>query len=330
MKLLVVFLLSYICFTLAKTPLRTVYTPENYLAWNNWKKTHNKVYSSSGEESARFVNFLESLERVEKRNQKAENPVFGLTKFSDLTPEEFKSNYLGYIPRLSNEPRPILHVPEGVAPNTFDWRTKNKVTPVKDQGQCGSCWAFSVAENVESMWMIAKGIDAASMSPLSPQEIVDCDTSDSGCNGGDPPTAYEYIKSAGGLETESDYPYTATDGDCSFDSSKVFSTISGWGYATQNQDENEMQSQLATKGPLSICVDAESWNDYNGGILMANDCGTSLDHCVLAVGYDTSASTPYWLVRNSWGESWGESGYIRLQFGQDTCGLATEATSAKI
>jgi len=247
-----------------------------------------------------------------------------------LTPEEFKVTYLGYVPRDSNLPRPVLPLPDVAAPTTFDWRTKNKVTDVKDQGQCGSCWAFSVTENVESMWMIAKGIDAGSMSPLSPQEIVDCDTSDSGCNGGDPPTAYQYIQSAGGLETDSDYPYTAADGNCNFDSSKVYATISGWGYATQNQDETEMQSQLASNGPLSICVDAESWNDYSGGVMMASDCGTSLDHCVLAVGYDTSSDSPYWLVRNSWGGSWGESGYIRLQFGQDTCGLATEATSAKI
>jgi len=178
--------------------------------------------------------------------------------------------------------------------------------------------------------MIAKDLTPNSMSALSPQEIVDCDDSDSGCNGGDPPTAYEYIISAGGLETEKDYPYTATDGSCSFDSSKVYATISGWGYATKTDDESEMQTHLVNNGPLSICVDAESWNDYNGGILMASDCGTSLDHCVDAIGYDTTSNSPYWIVRNSWGTGWGENGYIRLQYGQDTCGMATEATSAKI
>jgi len=331
MKVLVALLLSYFCLTLAtESKPELSQFQENVAVWNDWKIKHNKVYASEGEELTRFAIFLESIKRVEKKNLNAQNPVFGLTKFSDMTPEEFKSTYLGYAPRASDEPRPLLPLPQGTAPDTFDWRTQGKVTAVKDQGQCGSCWAFSVTENVESMWMIAKGISAADMAPLSPQEIVDCDNSDSGCNGGDPPTAYKYIQSAGGLETEKDYPYTATDGNCNFDSSKVYSTIGGWGYATQSDDENQMKTQLVTNGPLSICVDAETWSDYTGGILMASDCGTSLDHCVLAVGYDTSSASPFWQVRNSWGTTWGESGYIRLQFGQDTCGLATEATSACI
>jgi len=320
-----VFLLACVLFVNARHP--HLHSAQHYDTWNNWKQTHNKVYSSAGEESARFAIFLESMKRVEQRNQKAANPVFGLTKFSDLTQAEFETTFLGYVPSNTNQPRTLL--PKGPqAPTSFDWRTKGKVTDVKDQGQCGSCWAFSVTENVESMWMIAKDITSSSMSPLAPQEIVDCDNSDSGCNGGDPPTAYQYIQSAGGMETEADYPYTAQDGNCNFDASKVYATISGWGYATQNNDEDEMANALVNNGPLSICVDAETWNDYNGGILMASDCGTSLDHCVLAVGYDTGKG--FWQVRNSWGSSWGESGYIRLQYGQDTCGMATEATSATI
>jgi len=159
---------------------------------------------------------------------------------------------------------------------------------------------------------------------------VDCDTVDQGCNGGDPPSAYKFVISEGGMEDESDYPYTATDGDCAFDASDVAVTISNWQYGTTNSDEQTMQNNLASWGPLSICVDAEPWQDYTGGVLMGSDCDTQLDHCVQLVGYDMTQSTPFWIVRNSWGMDWGENGYIRLEYGQDTCGLADEVTSAII
>uniref|UniRef100_A0A6B2LNZ1 Peptidase C1A papain C-terminal domain-containing protein n=1 Tax=Arcella intermedia TaxID=1963864 RepID=A0A6B2LNZ1_9EUKA len=136
--------------------------------------------------------------------------------------------------------------------------------------------------------------------------------------------------SAGGLETDADYPYTAQGGTCAFDKSKVKVTIKNWRYATQNKSESEMMQATVNWGPLSICVDASSWQLYDGGIFMASDCTTNLDHCVQIVGYDTTAATPFWVVRNSWSDSWGENGFIRLQFGQDTCGLADEATSACI
>jgi len=204
------------------------------------------------------------------------------------------------------------------------------VTPVKNQEQCGSCWAFSVTENIESMYCMKNNMDCTNLPPLSVQEIVDCDTTDSGCEGGDPPTAYQFIMSEGGLENDSDYPYTAQDGNCAFQANLVKVTISNWKYGTQNSDETVMQTNLVSVGPLSICVDAEPWQDYTSGILMASDCSTSLDHCVQLVGYDMTVSTPYWLVRNSWGADWGENGYIRLQYGQDTCGCADEATYAII
>jgi len=215
-------------------------------------------------------------------------------------------------------------------PQTLDWRTQNMVTPVKDQGQCGSCWAFSVTENIESMYCMKNQIDCTTFAPLAPQEIVDCDTTDQGCNGGDPPTAYAFVMQEGGMEDESDYPYTAQDGTCNFQSNLVKVTISNWQYATSNSDESTMQNNLVSWGPLSICVDAEPWQDYTGGVLMASDCSNSLDHCVQLVGYDMTQSTPFWIVRNSWGTDWGENGYIRLQYGQDTCGCADEATSAII
>jgi C1A family cysteine protease len=292
-----------------------------------WKLKYSKAYVTDTEEAYRFKAFQQTLIRIERNNAKG-NAVFGLTKFSDLTPIEFKQ-LLGYVPRNQTTNAEVFDRSGVAAPTSFDW-SKTGVTPVKDQGQCGSCWAFSIVENIESVWLINKKISPSNMPALSPQEVVDCDTSDAGCNGGDPPTAYAYVISAGGLESNSDYPYTAEDGQCSFDASKVKVTISGWKYATQSTDESAMQDALVNWGPLSICVDAEPWQDYTGGILLASQCDTSLDHCVQAVGYDLTKSTPYWLVRNSWGTDWGEAGYIRLQYGQDTCGLADEATSSYV
>jgi len=216
-------------------------------------------------------------------------------------------------------------------PSTLDWRVKGAVTPVKNQEQCGSCWAFSVAENVESQWILA-GHGNNKTVDLAPQQIVDCDQSDAGCNGGDPPTAYEYLMSTGGLESESAYPYTAEDGTCRFNKAAVSAKISNWKYATSGDDETTLQNNLASWGPLSVCVDAASWQDYAGGIMGGWQCAwiNILDHCVELVGYDTTASTPYWIVRNSWGTDWGENGYIRLEMWDDTCGIAMEATSAVI
>jgi len=204
------------------------------------------------------------------------------------------------------------------------------VTPVKDQGQCGSCWAFSVTENIESMYCIKNQMDCTSFPPLSPQEIVDCDTSDDGCNGGDPPTAYQFIIQEGGLEDDSDYPYTAQDGTCNFQQNLVKVKITSYQSACQPGDEMTMMTNLVNWGPLSICVYAEPWQDYQGGVLMASDCQGQTDHCVQAVGYDLTQSTPFWIVRNSWGADWGENGYIRLQYGKDTCNCSDEANCAVI
>jgi len=302
---------------------------EDDVLFNAWKAQYNKVYPSEEEEAERFDIFKQTLDRVRARNARNGSATFGLTKYSDLTVEEFKSFYLGYI-RPERSDVGVLTPKEIEVPQTFDWRTQNKVTPVKDQEQCGSCWAFSVTENIESMYCVKNNIDCTTFPPLAPQEIVDCDTTDQGCNGGDPPTAYQFVMSEGGMEDESDYPYTGQDGTCNFQQNLVKVTITNWQYATQNSDETTMQNNLVAWGPLSICVDAEPWQDYTGGVLMASDCSNQLDHCVQLVGYDMTQSTPFWIVRNSWGADWGENGYIRLQYGQDTCGCADEATSAII
>jgi len=310
--------------------LTLVFAFDDSTLFTAWKAQYNKQYSTAEEESLRFETFKLSIDRVLARNTKSESATFGLTKYADMTPEEFKSTLLGYVRPAERSDVGVLPTTDIDVPQTLDWRNQNMVTPVKNQEQCGSCWAFSVTENIESMYCMKNQIDCTTFAPLSPQEIVDCDTTDAGCDGGDPPTAYQFVMSEGGLEDDSDYPYTGQDGTCNFQANLVKVTISNWQYATTNSDEQTMQNNLVSWGPLSICVDAEPWQDYTGGVLMASDCSNQLDHCVQLVGYDMTQSTPFWIVRNSWGTDWGENGYIRLQYGQDTCGCADEATSAII
>jgi len=178
--------------------------------------------------------------------------------------------------------------------------------------------------------MLKKNISVANFQPLAPQQIVDCDTTDQGCNGGFPASAYQYIESAGGLETETAYPYQGVDGTCRFDKTKVESTIANFKYATTKGDENTLKQNLVSASPLSICVDAANWQDYSSGVMSAWDCCwfCQLDHCVQLVGYDSSASTPFYIVRNSWNTNWGEQGFIRLAMGSNACGLTDYATTS--
>jgi len=298
-----------------------------------FKTRFNKQYPDQYEEAARFAVFCASLERVNKKNKLQNTNVWGVTKFSDITPEEFRKTHLGCRSQNQIQNKTLTStttrtVGPQVSPASFDWRTssQNILTPVYNQEQCGSCWAFSATESIESQWALA-GNQLAS---LSVQQIVDCDTTSDGCEGGWTQNAYNSVIQEGGQDSWQSYPYTAQDGTCQFDSSNVAAKISSYENVYPN-NEPQMASWLAQYGPVSICVDASSWNDYGGGVMSASQCGNSIDHCVLAVGYDTTANPPYWIVRNSWGTDWGvQSGFIYLQFGQNTCDLAYEPTSAQI
>jgi len=303
--------------------------------FEEWIIKHNKVYASSEEKLVRYTNFLASLERFSQLNEKSRSmgssATYGLTKFSDMTPEEFKSTILmapRNAPELDKSFKTVNPNPSAAAPPpAFDWRTHGAVTPVKDQGQCGSCWAFSATETIESSWILSHNLTSGNMPPLSPQQIVSCDTSDDGCGGGDTTTAYQYVMSAGGLDTNQQYPYTAEDGTCT-PVKPFYAHVTNWNYATTDKDENQMKTVLLQQGPISICLDAANWQDYQSGVMTAWQCAwiNILDHCVQAVGYDMTYSTPYWIVRNSWGTGWGINGYIWLQYGANTCGLAIEPT----
>jgi cathepsin F len=301
----------------------------------DYNRAHGKSHASFEEFAQKFSNFKDSLIRIDRRNQEHGTPVFGLNKFSDMSVEEFKAKYLGYR-GVGIQPNEVM--PSNGGPSNVDWRTKGAVSPVKDQEQCGSCWAFSTTEEVESMWFLSKG----TLPVLAPQQIVNCDKNDNGCNGGDTVSAYSYVESAGGLVPESDFPYTGTDGSCKYDKTKVVAPVKGFKYATppcndscSKQDEGTLGANLASVGPVSICVYAESWQDYTSGVLTKNcpKSYSSLDHCVQLVGYsgastdETGKPSPaYWIVRNSWNTDWGLDGYIHIAYGSNLCGIADEAT----
>jgi len=287
-------------------------------------------------------NFRANLVAAERLNALGTS-VHGVTKFSDLTETEFRSLYTGYKAgsvRAALGDIPVLKAlgSAPAPPASVDWRTKNVITPVKDQGQCGSCWAFSTVEEIETDWIMAGN----SMVELSPEQIVDCDTVDQGCNGGDTVTAYKYVEGAG-LESESSYPYTSglasvftgsgsgsgsnPSSTCSYNAADVVVNITGFSYGTTGNNENLFMSNVATIGPMSVCLATGGWQTYTSGILTAATCGTQVDHCVQVVGYNTASSAgKYWIVRNSWNTDWGIQGYIYVQLGTNACDIAGEVT----
>jgi len=303
--------------------------------FKEWMTAHGKEYSAS-EYAHRLLAYKMSSARIARLNKEAKaegrNTVFAHNKFSDLTPAEFEAKYLsGYKPvdyKTVQGATPVLV--SGNAqdiPQSFDWVTLGKTTAVKDQEQCGSCWAFSATEGIESAWLMANN----SAVVLSPQQIVSCDTVDQGCNGGDLPTAYAYVKEKG-IETEKDYPYTSGNGNtgtCKFKEADVVVKISGFEYAVNDGRKNDTILAVASyaNGPLSICVDAESWQSYTSGILKRG-CGTALDHCVQLTGWGVQDKTEYWIIRNSWNSDWGLKGFIWVErdSGKDICGITEEAT----
>jgi len=294
-----------------------------------WLANNQKTYAGD-DYQYRLNVFKSNLQLVQNYNEQEGTPIYGLTKFMDLTPDEFRSQYLMPKGKIQHKVAETVPLPEATdVPVRFDWNDKKAVTPVYDQGQCGSCWAFSATEAIESQWFLA----GHTLVSLSPQQIVDCDQGrgDQGCNGGDTPTAYAYVIAAGGMDTMTDYPYTGEDDSCAFKSAEIAASIKSWTYITQNKNETEMQVKLLANGPLSICVDAESWQFYIGGVI-GDLCGDSLDHCVLITGYDDAyvdwvgETVQIWKIRNSWGADWGEDGYVYVERGYDLCGVADEVT----
>jgi len=303
--------------------------------FESFKSKFSKKYASPAEEERRFSIFSDNLQKVREMNQVEKAPVFGVTKFMDLTTDEFAATYLTYKHTAKpDNSRPVLPLyPPQDVPDSFNWVDEGATTPIYNQGECGSCWAFSATEEIESMWFMkhhASNNDTVIRS-LSMQQIVDCDkgNGDEGCNGGDTTTAYAYVMKAGGLELFSQYPYAGVDQHCKFTAKDISVSISNWSYVTQDHNETQMQVTSYAEGPLSICVDAASWQFYFGGIIR-EICGNTLDHCVQITGWGVEdgilGETYYWIIRNSWGASWGEEGFVWVEIGKNLCGVSDEVT----
>jgi C1A family cysteine protease len=292
--------------------------------FTSWMRNHGKSYAHD-DFMVRYKNFKNNLNEIDAYNALESGATLGLNKFSDLSREEFKRYYTGLKAKPADAKRNVVMLPEDNLATSVDWRTKKAVTPVKNQGDCGSCWSFSTTGSLEGLHAIQKG----SLLSFSEQQLVDCSGSygNEGCDGGLMDYAFQYVEKYG-IETESDYPYTAEDGTCQYQKSKAVFTNKN--YVDVATDNEKQLAAAVNIEPVSVAVEADqpAWQSYTGGIVTAN-CGTALDHGVLVVGYGTSGKQDYWIVKNSWGADWGESGYIRIAKDNSSnkpgvCGIAMQ------
>jgi len=313
---------------LALLVLASAFTEEQYQnAFTQWMVKHEKTYAPE-EFFYRFDVFKANMDFVEAHNAANNTWTVGLNQFADLSSGEFKNIFLGYKPDLRRGTRTIgdLKAPSTYPNGALDWSTQGAVTGVKNQGNCGSCWAFSATGSMEGTIAINKG----HLTSLSEQELVDCSSSygNDGCNGGMMDNAFKYAM-ANGLCTENAYPYTGIDtGPCKKTSCTMSADSKISNYKDVAHNENSLGASVDIE-PVSVAIQANQpgFQMYTGGVF-AGTCGQQLDHGVLTVGYGNQGTTPYWKVKNSWGTSWGEAGYIRMIRNQDECGIANEPSYA--
>ncbi|XP_013369512.1 PREDICTED: cathepsin F [Chinchilla lanigera] len=291
--------------------------------------TYNRTYESKEEAQWRLSIFTRNMVLAQKIQALDRGTAqYGVTKFSDLTEEEFRTIYLNPLlqEKSGKKMRPAKAVGDP-APPEWDWRKKGAVTKVKNQGMCGSCWAFSVTGNVEGQWFLNRG----TLLSLSEQELLDCDKVDKACMGGLPSNAYSAIKSLGGLETEDDYSYQGHMEACSFSAKKAKVYINDSVELSKN--EQKLAAWLAVKGPISVAINAFGMQFYRHGIAhpLRPLCSPwFIDHAVLVVGYGNRSDVPFWAIKNSWGTDWGEEGYYYLHRGSRSCGVNVMASSAVV
>nr|AAM96000.1 cathepsin L precursor [Metapenaeus ensis] len=300
--------------------------------WQDFKVQYGRHYGTAREDLYRQSVFEQNQQFIEDHNAKFENGEVTFTlkmnQFGDMTSEEFAATMNGFLNVPTRHPVAILEADDETLPKHVDWRTKGAVTPVKDQKQCGSCWAFSTTGSLEGQHFLKDG----KLVSLSEQNLVDCSGKfgNMGCCGGLMDQAFKYIKENKGIDTEESYPYEAQDGKCRFDSSNVGATDTGF-VDIAHGEENSLMKAVANIGPISVAIDAShpSFQFYHQGVYYEKECSsTMLDHGVLAIGYgETDDGKEYWLVKNSWNTSWGDKGFIQMSRNKkNNCGIASQAS----
>ncbi|GFU52293.1 cathepsin L [Nephila pilipes] len=327
MQLILVF-----CLLAATTSNSLPFTDDLDQHWRLFKNTYRKSYTS-GEEGRRRRTWEGRVNSIANHNLMADVGLHsyrrGLNKYSDMTREEYMRTMYGFKIRngyIGRNSRPWRPVPNVAIPKQVDYRDTGLVTPVKDQGSCGSCWAFSATGALEGQHKKKTG----QLVSLSEQNLIDCNRDNHACLGGSMDVAFEFIKSENGIDTENSYPYKGRQNTCAFKSSNVGATCTGHVHIPSGNEE-ALKQAVATVGPVSVGIDAhhDSFHDYKAGVYDEPKCGnkpSDLVHAVLVVGYGTEEGKDYWLVKNSWGKSFGMNGYIKMSRNKNNqCGIATAA-----
>lgn len=301
------------------------------LEWELYKSSYGKKYEPHVEKIRRYI-WEDNMKYIHQHNVKAERGEYtytlGMNKYGDMTTAEFVNIMNGNQQNLTRFTcKKYTSSPETQMtslPSYVDWRRKGYVTGVKDQGQCGSCWAFSATGSLEGQNFKKTG----KLVSLSEQNLVDCSMSEGnhGCNGGLAYKAFDYVIKNGGIDTEASYPYIAKEGQCRFQRQNVGATATGCKIIKAGS-EQQLQTAVAEEGPISVSIDAsqKSFQLYRSGVYNEKSCSSvKLGHAVLVVGYGKMSNSDYWLVKNSWGQSWGHEGYIMMSRNRNNqCGIAT-------